>query len=59
MFTFTGATNAPGTIYGYYLTNAAGKLIYAERLAAVFSPANNGDTVKVTPTMTFGSVSGD
>lgn len=58
-FTFTGATNAPGTIYGYYVTNAAGALVLAERLAAVFTPASSGDTVKVTPTITLASVSGD
>lgn len=58
-FTFTGATDSPGTIYGYYLTNAAGTLVLAERLAATFTPAANGDTVKVTPTITLASVSGD
>lgn len=58
-FTFTGATDAPGTIYGYYVTNAAGALVFAERLAASFTPASNGDTVKVTPTLTLASVSGD
>ena len=58
-FTFTGATDSPGTIYGYYVTNAAGTLIWAERLAAVFTPASNGDTVKVTPALTLASVSGD
>lgn len=58
-FTFTGATDSPGTIYGYYVTNAAGKLLWAERLAASFTPASNGDTVKVTPVITLASVSGD
>jgi hypothetical protein len=58
-FTFTGATNAPGTIYGYYITDNNGKLIFAERFAAFFTPANNGDTVKVTLVLTLGSVSGD
>ena len=58
-FTFTGATDSPGTIYGYYLTNAAGTLLLAERLAATFTPASSGDTVKVTPTITLASVSGD
>jgi hypothetical protein len=59
VFTFTGATNAPGSVYGYFLTNAAGKLLYAERLAAVFVPANNGDTVSVVPTIALGSVVSD
>ena len=58
-FTFTGATDSPGTIYGYYVTNAAGALVWAERIAAVFTPAANGDTVKVTPALTLASVSGD
>lgn len=52
-FTFTGATTAPGTIYGYYLTNAGGKLVYSQTLTAgVFTPAVNGDNVKVTPVLT-------
>lgn len=50
-FTFTGATSAPGTIYGYYITNVAGKLLYSQLLAAVFTPAVNGDNVTVTPTL--------
>ncbi len=58
-FTFTGAIGGTGIVYGYYITNAAGKLIYAELLAASFTPANNGDTVVVTPTITLASVSGD
>lgn len=58
-FVFTGATSAPGTIYGYYVTNLAGALVFAERLAAVFSPAANGDSVAVTPTLTLASVTSD
>lgn len=58
-FTFTGVTNAPGTVYGYYITRADGKLIYAERLPAAFTPASNGDSVVVTPTITLGSVTSD
>lgn len=58
-FTFTGALTTNTTVYGYYITNAAGKLIYAELLSVAFVPSNNGDTVKVTPTVTLASVSGD
>jgi hypothetical protein len=58
-FTFTGVLTTNPTIYGYYITRADGKLIYAERLAAAFTPANNGDNVQVTPVVTIGSVSGD
>lgn len=48
-FTFTGAGN---TIYGYYIEDndgTSGVLIWAELFAASFTPANNGDQIKVTP----------
>jgi hypothetical protein len=49
-FTFTGALTTNGTIYGYYVTNNAGDcLVYAERFASSFTPANNGDQLKLTP----------
>src|SRR5215203_3433886 len=41
-FNFTGVINAPGTIYGYFVTrNSDGKLMFAERFPAAnvpFSP---------------------
>lgn len=53
-FTFTGTITAPGTIYGYFILNAAGQLALAERLAAPpFSPAVNGDSVIVVPRVTL------
>lgn len=58
-FTFTGALMGGAAIYGYYITNAAGALVYAERLASAFLPTNPGDTVKVTARLTLGSLSGD
>ena len=52
VWTFTGATGGPGTIYGYYVTrNSDGKLMWAER----FPPANvpftpiNGSVINVLP----------
>src|SRR3990167_3121364 len=42
-WTFTGATNSPGTIYGYYITDAAGVIFYAERFPSAnvpFTPKN-------------------
>lgn len=49
-FTFTGALTTNGTIYGYYVTNAGSTiLIWAELLGTPFTPANNGDNVKITP----------
>jgi len=48
-FTFTGALTTNTTVYGYYIVDADGVLIWAERLAASFTPANNGDNLKITP----------
>jgi hypothetical protein len=56
---FTGPTNAPGTVYGYYVTrNSDGKLLWAERFAAGFLPFSPilGSHVKVTPRFTGDSV---
>jgi hypothetical protein len=50
-FTFTGAL---GNVYGYYMTQASsGTLVYAERFTdGPYAIANNGDQIKVTPTIT-------
>ena len=57
-WTFTGVTDAPGTIYGYYVTrNSDGKLMWAERFPAgslPFSPIN-GSIVRIIPKFTCGS----
>jgi len=49
-FTFTGPLTDAASIYGYFVTNAAGTvLLWAEKLAAPFTPANNGDKLLITP----------
>lgn len=52
---FTGATSAPGTIYGYYITrDSDGLLMWAERFPAgslPFSPIA-GSVIRVTPRIT-------
>ena len=50
-FTFTGAL---GNVYGYYLTRAtSGRIAHAERFSdGPYAIANNGDQIKVTPTIT-------
>lgn len=58
-FTFTGGLTTNATVYGYYITRADGKLVFAELLAATFTPSNPGDTVSVTPTATLASVAND
>ena len=48
-FTFTGALTTNPDIYGYFVVDADGTLLFAEKRAAgVFTPAENGDTYKVT-----------
>ena len=48
-WTFTGPLTTNPTIYGYYVLDADGVLLYGERAGSSFTPANNGDTYKVTP----------
>jgi hypothetical protein len=48
-FTFTGALTTNPNVYGYYITDAAGTIIYAELLGSPFTPATNGDNLKITP----------
>ena len=49
-WTFTGALTTNGTIYGYYVTDNAGTtLIWAQKFDSTFTPANNGDQLKLTP----------
>jgi len=52
---FTGAINAPGTIYGYFITrNSDGLLMYAERFpsgSVPFTPIA-GSVIRVTPRIT-------
>lgn len=48
-WTFTGPLDAGASIYGYYVIDADGVLVYGELAAAAFTPANNGDQYKVTP----------
>lgn len=53
--TFTRtSTGAPENIYGYYVTQfTSGILVYSERDgAAPFAITNNGDAIKITPTIT-------
>ena len=48
-FTFNGALSTNPTIYGYYVTDADNTILWAERLTAPFTPANDGDHVDITP----------
>ena len=47
-WTFTGALTTNGTIYGYVVQDGT-TLLWAELLATPFTPAANGDQLKITP----------
>lgn len=50
-FGFTGPTTAPGTVYGYYLTNLSGVIRWAERFEEGVLPfePEAGSLIRVTP----------
>lgn len=51
-WTFTGALTTNTTVYGYIAVLAtAGTLVLAETFTS-FTPANNGDNIKLTPQIT-------
>jgi hypothetical protein len=51
-WTFTGALTTNGTIFGYYVTRVTSlDLVLAETFSS-FTPANNGDNIVLTPTIT-------
>jgi len=56
-FLFTGATTAPGTIYGYYVVDGANNLIQAERFPSSQVPIVpvNGTLIRITPKITAAS----
>lgn len=58
-FTFIGPLTINPAIVGYYVTRADGRQIYAERLPVAFTPANSGDYVQITPTITLASLASD
>lgn len=50
-FAFTGVTNSPGVIYGYYIVDSNGVLKFMERFpeaAVPFTPIN-GSLIRITP----------
>jgi len=51
-FTFTGSV---GNVYGYFVVQrSSGKLMWSERFTnGPFNIANNGDEIKVTPSITL------
>lgn len=48
-FTFTGALDTNPNIYGYYVVDGVGTLIYAERSATPNTPNVNGYALLITP----------
>jgi hypothetical protein len=53
-FTFTGALTGNASIKGYQIKTGT-TLLAAELLPSAFLPANNGDTLIITPSMILGN----
>jgi hypothetical protein len=52
--TFTSTAVQSQTIYGYYIIQAvSGLLLWSERFSSPIAIANNGDAIKLTPTITL------
>jgi hypothetical protein len=49
-WTFTGALTGPQTVYGYYVIDSTGALIFLQRVDSPATPALNGDKIVITPT---------
>lgn len=58
---FTGATDTPGTIYGYYVIDSDGVLRWAERFPTASLPfvPINGSVIKIRPRFSAGSIFND
>lgn len=52
-FNFTGATGAPGTVYGYFIVDEDGVLIGAELFPAGVVTPENGTLISVKPKLTL------
>ena len=48
-WTFTGALSGTATVYGYFVVDADGVLVFAEKFDYSYTPAKNGDQLKITP----------
>ena len=48
-WTFTGALAGSATIYGYFVIDADGTIVLGEKFDYSFTPAKNGDQLRVTP----------
>lgn len=49
--TDTGNLTGNASVYGYHVKDEDDAVIWAEKFAAAFTPANNGDNIKITPKM--------
>lgn len=48
-FTFTGPLTGNPIVYGFFVVDADGVLIWAEKLDEPFQPTENGDMLHITP----------
>lgn len=48
-WTFTGALAGTATVYGYFVIDSDGVLVLGEKFDYSFTPAKNGDQLRLTP----------
>lgn len=48
-WTFTGLLAGSATVYGYFIVDADGILLLGEKFDYSFTPAKNGDQLRLTP----------
>lgn len=53
LFVFTGSLTANPIVYGYYVVDSLGTLIFAENKNLPFTPSETGDYVAVNPLFTM------
>ena len=53
--TWTFTAGGPVTAFGYYVTDASSKVIFAERFDSPYVVENAGDIIKITPKLTVRS----
>ncbi len=49
VFNFSGSLNGNPTVFGYYVVDMHGDLVWSEQLTMPFTPGKTGNTIKISP----------
>lgn len=50
VYEFTGPLTGNPSVYGYYVVDPSGTLVFADKAAGAYTPSSSGDIYAVTPT---------